>query len=291
MDKEHAIKGQNKEPLDDTLNPDGMQGMVLIPSGPFVMGDDVEDPEKPVRVVTLSAYYMDRTPVTNRQYKRFIDETGYDGHPEADHNYLKHFHGGSYPEGLEEHPVIYVSWHNAMAYARWAGKTLPTEAQWEKAARGNEGRRYPWGDEWDFSRLHCADALNRQEIKNDEEWGEWWDRFKHYYDPRIPVTLPVGSFESGKSPYGLYDMAGNVWNWILCWYDTQSYAHAPLVDPTGPETGEFRCTRGGGWDCYKHWIRSAHRSCEDPMSASDSIGFRCVKLLKEVSSPKEWVGI
>jgi len=245
------------------------------------MGDHEEDPEKPVRTVTVSAYYIDRAPVTNRQYKDFLDQTGYDGREQADQNYLKHFHGGTYPEGMADHPVVYVSWFNAMAYAQWAGKTLPTEAMWEKAARGTDGRRYPWGNVWDYGRLHCADALAQYEIHNDDEWCLWWDKFKQYYDPRRPATTPVGSFDNGKSPYGVYEMAGNVWNWILCWYDPKSYSYASDRNPMGPETGEFRCIRGGGWDCYKHWIRSAHRSCEDPMTASDSIGFRCVKVKKE----------
>ncbi len=251
--------------------------MIVIAEGPFLMGDDVEDPEKPVRKVFLSAFAIDRIPVTNRQYKEFIDETGYDGRQEADRNYLLHFQKGMYPEETGDHPVVYVSWHNAMAYARWAGKNLPTEAQWAKAARGTDGQRYPWGNEWDFSRLHCADTIAGREILNEDDWCTWWDRFKGTYDKKRPRTVPVGSFESGRSPYGLYDMAGNVWNWIDTWYDAKTYTFTPDVDPEGPETGEFRCIRGGGWDCYKHWIRSAHRSCEDPRSTSDSIGFRCVK--------------
>jgi formylglycine-generating enzyme required for sulfatase activity len=148
--------------------------MVLIPAGEFLMGEEK-------RPVNAAAFYIDKYPVTNADYKKFVDATGY---PPP-----MHWRRGTYPEGKANHPVVQVKWAEADAYAKWAGKRLPTEEEWEKAARGTDGRDYPWGNEWDKSRANTCET-------------------------RIFDTTPVGQFSpQGDSPYGVADMGGNVWEW------------------------------------------------------------------------------
>ena len=178
------------------------EGMVLIPAGEFRMGsNNSNSSEKPVHTVYVDAFYMDIYEVTNAQYKRFVDanpQCGKDRIPSSYHagNYLKHWNGNSYPRGKGNHPVSYVSWYGAMAYARWAGKRLPTEAEWEKAARGGlEGKKYPWGDSIDSSKAN--------------------------YGQNVGNTIAVGIYPSNQ--YGLYDMTGNVWEWCLDAYNLDAY--------------------------------------------------------------------
>ncbi len=221
-----------------------LEGMVLIPAGEFLMGtDDRLRDEKPALTSYIGAFYIDKYEVTNRDYKEFVDATG---HAPPDD-----WTGTDYPPGKGNHPVIYVSWYDADAYCRWRGKRLPREAEWEKAARGTDGRIYPWGDEWDLNK-------SNNPLRGHEG------------------TMPVGSFEAGKSPYGLYDMSGNVWEWV-----DDEYLPHPGSDYVSPEFGsKYKILKGGSWwDCmfYGCGISAPtyNRSFFDPNTKNDSFGFRC----------------
>jgi eukaryotic-like serine/threonine-protein kinase len=236
--------------------------MQLVPAGKFSMGsNEAQDQAKPVHGVYLNDFYMDKYEVTNALYKACADagicppllnapykacvdagacdpaeqkEPTYYGNPEFD-----------------RYPVIYVSWDQADTFCKWRGARLPTEAEWEKAARGTEGRIYPWGEA-----LGC-DLAN--------------------YGHCVGDTTPVGSYEKGKSPYGVYDMAGNVWEWTADWYSESYYQNSPTVNPAGPESGDSRVLRGGAWD-NDFGLRSTTRSSSPSQSGFlDVIGFRCAR--------------
>jgi serine/threonine-protein kinase len=219
--------------------------MILVPAGPFQMGSER-------RQVHLDAFYMDRTPVTNLQFKVFLDVTGYK--PQDPERFLSHFRFGKLPPGQEHHPVTYVSWDDARAYALWAGKRLPTEAEWEKAARGVDGRRYPWGRaEPGASRANYGNARNG--------------------------LVPVGSFPEGASPYGILDLAGNVWEWCEDFDDPSFYSAGPAHNPKNTRRGEkaLLVMRGGSWMYGASSLRTyARRSLEAHYRLADG-GFRCAK--------------
>jgi formylglycine-generating enzyme len=214
-----------------------------VPAGPFRMGSDLggQADERPAHEVRLAEYWMDRDPVTNAQFQVFADATGFEGRAWRD---LPDF------AQKPDHPVVNVSWDDANAYAAWCGKRLPTEAEWEKAARGTDARRYPWGDDWDADRC------------NVESRG----------------TTPVGGFDNGASPYGCRGMAGNVYDWCADWYDKDWYRAEDRSNdnPTGPAQGVSRVVRGGSWDCNPALARAAHRSHLPPHSQVDILGFRLV---------------
>ena len=240
------------------------EGMVLIPVGEFQMGsNDGEFDEKPVHIVYIDAFYMDVYEVTNAQYKKFVDanpEWGKDHIPSRYHdgNYLKHWTGNSYGRG--DHPVVYVSWYAAMAYAEWTGKRLPTEAEWERAARGGlSGKKYPWGD-----------LLDNNKAKY-----------------RGGGAIAVGTYPPNE--YGLYDMAGNVWEWCLDAYDGDFYKTSPHRNPIARADGITQVTRrftdakaprvlrGGAWSNSRSALRVADRRQFNPASTDNGSGFRCVK--------------
>lgn len=255
-----------KPPLAETIIGDDGAEMVLIPAGEFLMGsddDEASDNENPVHPVYVDAFYMDKYLVTNAQYKVFVDANPQwrkDLIPDAYHDrfYLHHWNGGSYPDGKGNHPVTYVSWYAAMAYARWAGKRLPTEAEWEKAARGGfVGMKYPWGNTID------------ENLAN--------------YDWNIGDTTPVDRYMPNR--YGLYDMSGNVWEWCFDAYDGNFYANPPPRNPVaGGQVGnEFtsvksnRVLRGGSWGSDARYLRVASRLRLSPTFSNVNSGFRCAR--------------
>jgi formylglycine-generating enzyme required for sulfatase activity len=213
--------------------------MVYIPAGPFEMGSIRFDDEKPVHKVTLKAYWIDQTEVTLRQFKTFENAQNYESKACGD--------GDNYP-------VACVTWYDAQAYCQWAGRRLPTEAEWEKAARGGlVGVQYPWGN---GSPSCIPKAQNGAQ-----------------YDACDGQTVPVKTFD--VNGFGLYDMAGNVWEWVADWYQNDYYTNSPSHNPPGPEVGKNRVLRGGGWSYNGNYLRVAYRHGEVPEYASSNIGFRC----------------
>jgi formylglycine-generating enzyme required for sulfatase activity len=226
--------------------------MALIPAGEFWMGSPDSEgniDEHPRHRVYVDAYSMDRFEVTVSRYEKFMQSTGRQA-PE----YWDQVKTGKH----SDLPVVGVDWHDAEAYCRWAGKRLPTEAEWEKAARGTDERTYPWGNEppttslANFERGYANNA----------------------YDERL---ASVDSYEAGKSPYGLHHMAGNVWEWTYDWYEEPFFAKSPQRNPKGPSSGQYRMRRGGSWFYEPHFVRSAHRSRETPTLRYPDMGFRCAQ--------------
>jgi formylglycine-generating enzyme required for sulfatase activity len=223
--------------------------MVLVPAGEFTMGIDGWDAdEKPIHRVYLDAFYMDKYEVTTGRYGHFMKDTGRE--PPAQWKDVN-------PGTDGERPVVGVSWHDADAYCRHYGKRLPTEAEWEKAARGPDGRRFPWGHE-EPTRLHA-------------NFGSTWTGYE---------TLGiVGSLEAGKSPYGIYDLAGNAWEWVADWYDLNYYKSSPDRNPTGPARGGSKVLRGGSWYNMLYDLRSTNRNYFAPTNRFFDLGFRCLQAL------------
>ena len=227
--------------------------MVLIPAGSFEMGDhfsEGEEDELPVHKVTLDAFYMDTHEVTVGQFKQFVNQTGYD----YDHMWDE---VAKYSPG-DDYPMIYVNWNDATAYAEWAGKRLPTEAEWEYAARGGlVGQRYVWGDDEKLARDYA-----------NYEWVEGKDKWE--------LCSPVGSFK--PNGYGLYDMAGNVLEWCADRYDGNYYTNSPANNPQGREDSiyKYRVLRGGSWLALTNSLRVAYRPIDNPNSRYIYYGFRCV---------------
>lgn len=228
---------------------------VLIPAGEFVMGSgEQRDDCYPERKVYLDAFYIDRYEVTNAQYYEFLEHIRRTGDhskchkeepPGKDHTPRQW--QDSYFDNPDT-PVVRIDWYDAYAYAAWAGKRLPTEAEWEKAARGPNGNRFPWGNEWDPKRCNIAEDAK-----------------------------PVGSYEEGKSPYGCYDMAGSVAEWVADWYDPYYYQTAPSNNPKGPQTGLRRVIRGGSRYGRGFLLRTTTRKSELPNVHNQAVGLRCAK--------------
>jgi iron(II)-dependent oxidoreductase len=217
--------------------------MVYIPGGVFMMGSPHGDSdERPVHRVKLWPFYMDQYEITNIQYRKFIKETNYPPPPFWD--------DPSWNDALQ--PVVGVSWGDAVAYAEWAGKRLPTEAEWELAARSTDGREYSWGNLWHEGRSNSAEAgYNR--------------------------TVRVGTYPEGISPYGIHDIIGNVWEWCFDNYDKDFYKKSPEHNPSGPEDGNDKVLRGGAWGYDKTNLRASNRFWDDENSRTKLYGFRCVR--------------
>ncbi|MGB0389190.1 MAG: formylglycine-generating enzyme family protein [Ardenticatenaceae bacterium] len=272
----------------------GQDGMILlyVPKGEFLRGSKEADAdanddgrEYPQRSIYLDAFWIDQTEVTNEMFSRFVDETGHETHAEkegtgwvydaspdfwtrTDGANWQHPHGpDSNLDGLEKHPVVQISWNDAKAYCQWAGRRLPTEAEWEKAARGPHGRTYPWGNE------DVADNLLNLCHKNCP-WSGRIDSIDDGYE----LTAPVGTYPDGASPYGALDMAGNVWEWTADWYDPDYYKDAPERNPQGPATGKHRAVRGGSWYFNEtHFVRAGYRGRDFPAFRFDLYGVRCAR--------------
>ena len=225
-------------------------GMVYIPAGEFIMGSDEQNSsDGPSSKMELGAYYIDRCEVTMAEYAYFIKATGYKSQGAWDMYFKK---------GYENYPVVNVTWNDARSYAEWAGKRLPTEAEWEKAARGPDGRLWPWGNEWDKNKCVNTTTNDKNLMAIMLNMGEG----------KGPV--PVGSVEKGMSPYGAMDMAGNVAEWIADWYQPYPYQ--------GPyDKGNVKTIRGGSWYHYEGYTRCYSRIKFAPDKGQNQVGFRCVK--------------
>lgn len=221
--------------------------MIEIPAGPFTFGSDSGDAEDaPAHKIDLPAYEIDKFEVTNADFAAFVQATGYETDAEKTG---KKYWRDSFGEGEENHPVVRVTWNDATAYCTWLDKRLPTEAEWEKAARGTEGLRFPWGNEWDPSKANVKDTGLRS-------------------------TVVVGSFGGGASPYDVQDMTGNVWEWTADWY--QPYPGNTVGDVYYGE--KCRVIRGGGWFDNEPQSTTFNRNCADPdITTTDELGFRCVR--------------
>lgn len=234
IEVEGAIRAQR-------ASADGMV-MVYVPAGVLTMGSDdfsSDADERPAHPVYLDAYWLDRTEVTNAMYASCV----------AAQICERVAHPPTNADEKSNHPVQGVTWPNAVAYCTWAGRRLPTEAEWEKAARGTDGRIYPWGN-----------AQPSFELGN--------------FNKERDGTQPVGSYLAGASPYGALDMAGNVYEWVADWYGLDYYAGSPLENPTGVASGLQRVLRGGNWNSTPDTLRSANRFWAFP-GRNDFDGFRC----------------
>jgi sulfatase modifying factor 1 len=249
----------SREGLD--INPIDGAALVLVPAGSFKMGadpqisyvicteyrddcqqDDFID-EQPVHTVSLDAFWIYKTEVTNRMYRACVESGGC-----VLPAFTDFFNDGPFLE----HPVVYVSWYAASDYCSWAGGRLPTEAEWEKAARGDDDRMFPWGDD-------AADCPHAN------------------LDGCSPeMTMPVGSLAAGASPYGVLDLSGNAAEWVADWYDQKYYLLSPAENPQGPGNGELKVIRGGSWKNPGVGLRVTNRGANYPEIFSTGIGFRCV---------------
>jgi serine/threonine-protein kinase len=231
--------------------------MVYVPGGEFEAGSDDDgvdytlqlcdeyrhdcerewfEDEQPMHPVALDGFWIDQTEVTNAQYRQCVEAGDCDPPPNSSSSTRDFYHGNS---TYDDYPVIYVSWHQANAYCEWAGTRLPTEAEWEYAARGTDGWEYPWGNA-----VPDATLLN--------------------YNGNVGDTTAVGSYPDGASWCGALDMAGNVWEWVADWYASDYYRRSPSHNPTGPSSGEYRVLRGGAWINFQIYIRCAFRLRHHP---------------------------
>ena len=268
-----------------TVEPDGMP-MVLIPAGEFILGSS-EDPqardnERPARPIFLDEFWIDQFPVTNDQFMRFVNAIEFQTSaqrqgfgwvfnlnlrdtlnipgafwisPQGEHSTL---------QGLERHPVVQVSWNDAQAYCQWAGRRLPTEAQWEKAARGGDGRRYPWGND-----PITAERLNYADRSLGKDWAD------QSVNDGYTLTSPVDAFPAGGSPFRVLDMLGNVQEWTANVYTDSIPVDTPDHNSTGPLAGNTRVIRGAAWYSTRDEVRLTIRNSAGPDAREDGLGFRC----------------
>ncbi len=282
--------------------------MVYIPAGEFTMGqtdeenkwlikkvgqkdyDEYYKDETPNHKVFLDGYWLGKHEVTVKQFQKFVQDSGYKTQAEKEDGaytwtgkeWEKRANINWKTPGFsqdENHPVVCISWHDAVEYCRWLSKykglkfNLPTEAQWEKASRGADSRKYPWGNEPPTGkRLNFADKQAKE--KAGISWGD------EHIDDGYAYTAPVGSYPAGASPYGLLDMAGNVWEWCSDWYAADYYKNSPKENPAGPPSGSNRVMRGGSWYDFAGDVRCACRLGDGPAARGDFVGFRLAQDVK-----------
>ena len=255
-------------PFPDEVTNDFGVSMRLIPDGEFTMGRNggFKD-ERPVHTVYLESYYIDKYEVTNILYEACVNNGVCTPPQNIGSGSSSSYYGN--PE-FSNYPVIYVDWYQSKTYCEWRGARLPTEAEWEKAARGTNERYFPWGNNFQCRNGNFDDiiGLNGYVITG----GPNCDGYEN--------TSPVGSFENGKSPFGTYDMVGNVWEWVSDWYDGNYYADSLYQDPQGPSSGNGRVIRGGAWDVanIENLFTTRHIGFE-PSTVGDYLGFRCASSL------------
>lgn len=276
-----TITNSRAKALSEKNSADNYSNMAHIPAGNFYMGSPFQQTtkyynqcktfdkscklwwfrdERPRHSVYLKEYWIDRYEATNADYMEFVLATG--AHSALDDSCETKgckdgnlWDGVSFPKVISEQPVIQVSWHDADAYCRWRGKRLPTEAEWEKAARGPSGKLYPWGNE----------PVTRDRAVYKKKWQG------------IKTLAPVGSHPKGASIYGVHDMAGNVWEWVSDWYQLDYYRNSPLRNPQGPPDGKYKIVRGGSWINNPDTLHGAFRRWSLPEVRFNDTGFRCAK--------------
>ncbi len=246
------------------------QVMVQVPAGEFRMGSSAEQvaslgnqftllpdalqSESPQQTLSLSEVFIDQTPVTNAEYKKFLDANPDRAVPYLDLTFVQQWNwdqtARTFPNGRDQYPVVLVTWFDAAAYCKWADARLPTEAEWEKAARGTDGRIWPWGNAWELSRANTVEE-------------------------KIGDATPVGQFAKGASPYGALDMVGNVWQWTSTL--DKPYPYNATDGREDPNAAGLRITRGGAWLFGAAVTRTATRNRFAPDAKSASIGFRCAQ--------------
>jgi formylglycine-generating enzyme required for sulfatase activity len=256
---------------------------VFVPGGEFTMGGDFILTgyyiESPVHLVFLDPFWIDQTEVTNTMFEAFVSHSSYQTDaeksgrsvvfdPETGKDLTIPGADWKHPQGpdsnlsnLVDHPVVHVSWNDALAYCKWVGRRLPTEAEWEKAARGTDARTFPWGNEFDGTLLNSAD------VNLNVGWGN------KVFDDGFQFTSPVRNYPSGASPYGVLDMSGNVWEWVNDWASESYYQSSPYSNPVGPVSGAFRVMRGGSWQDPEDGMRASFRGWVP--GTKNTIGFRC----------------
>jgi eukaryotic-like serine/threonine-protein kinase len=252
--------------------------LVYVPQGQFLMGitdkeidtflsqysdwdREMLNTEKPQHTVVLDAFWIDKTEVTNAQYQKCV-KAGSCTAPHESSSYTRSFYFGN-PD-YASYPVIFVDWDQAAAYCKWAGRRLPSEAEWEKAARGTDGREFPWGNEG-----LAGDLLNFADKNSEWAWAN------QTIDDGYTETAPVGHYPKGASIYGALDMAGNVWEWVNDWYQEDYYQNSPAKNPPGPASGTDRVLRGGSWGFDLLDVRTTYRAMNAPADFDINTGFRC----------------
>lgn len=258
MDSIELIENpEEKIELEETI--EIPEGMVYVPAGDFIMGSDPDvDPhtdqldEIPQHKVYLDAYFIDKYEVSNADYTKFVKATGHRNSIFWDNPKFNH------PDA----PVVGVTWGDAVAYAEWVGKRLPTEAEWEKAARGTDARIWPWGNEFDPKKCNFDDE----------------GKFDGHLDG-FATAAPVDSFHNGASPYGALNMVGNVAEWVADWFDTDYYIISPRENPKGPKNSGMgkKSWRGASWFAGEDQVRCSFREYDDIVASGQILGFRCAK--------------
>ena len=242
-----AVKAPALPPLPVTITGNDGAPMVLVPAGEFTMGSEQgDDDEQPVHRVVLDRFYLDTFEVTNGRFAKFV--AAIQSEPPWG------FADQETPVVQAERPVRWVNWLEATGYCLWAGKRLPSEAEWEKAARGTDGRTYPWGNEPPTA-AHAVFGLK----EGDE------------------TVSPIGNRDAGSSPYGVHDLAGNLYEWVTDWYDDAFYTQSVPSNPRGPVEGTAKVQRGGSYINSPYRLRSAFRTKSDPTEHDPHVGFRCAQ--------------
>ena len=287
MDAQTLIIGSTKASETDDMI------LVYVPAGNFIMGSDksqdalATDNELPQHTVYLDAFWIDSTEITNAKFAKFVTATNYKTDSEKSgvativdletpgpRDIQVNGADWQHPRGpssnisnMQNYPVVHITWNDANTYCEWAGRRLPSEAEWEKAARGTDGRIFPWGNQPPTGELaNFADKYLVSVVgwanPNEEDGYE--------------LASPVGNYPKGASPFGALDMAGNVWEWAADWYDQNYYGISPVRNPTGPSTGDGHVVRGGSWKIDARGIRTAFRvGVKNSLDSSDEVGFRC----------------